>query len=220
MSEVKIVILLGAPGAGKGTIAQHLLDNFNVLHFSTGNLLRNEIKNKTDIGLKVKNILGTGGLVDDSIINTIVEKNLLEALSSKNSILLDGYPRTLEQAYYLDNLNNGALRGLIKTLEIDIDPEIVVQRIASRKVCANCGATYGALDKCEKCTRCGGVLIKRADDEESVVRRRIEEYVKITVPVSEYYRERLVKVSGEARPEEVMRSVNEVFRNFNIEMRR
>ncbi|MBR1734430.1 MAG: nucleoside monophosphate kinase, partial [Alphaproteobacteria bacterium] len=201
MNSVKIVILLGAPGAGKGTVAQYLLDNYNVIHFSTGNLLRNEVKNGTSIGKRVEEILSSGKLVSDAIVNEVVEINLLRTLRSSEIILLDGYPRTVEQAKFLDEIDSGNLKDAIKVLELDVDHEIVVSRIAGRVVCSKCGATFNeAQHQSMVCPRCGGKLVKRADDSEEVVRRRLQEYVNMTLPVSRYYNDRLEKVSGEGTP--------------------
>ena len=217
---MKILILLGAPGAGKGTVAQYLAENYNVCHFSTGNLLRNEVKKESDIGLKVKGILGAGGLVGDDIVNGIVAKNIKEVLGSGSLVILDGYPRTRNQAVELDNMLSGSLRDEIKVLELAVDNEVVVQRISQRRVCASCGKTYGPQDKIKVCA-CGGELIKRKDDEEAVVRSRLKKYEEETRPVSDYYAaDRLVKVSGEGKPEEVAQRVDETLAKFGIKKRR
>lgn len=221
-SAVKIVILFGAPGAGKGTVAQHLLDNYGVVHFSTGNLLRNEVKSGTSIGKEVETILSSGKLVGDDVVNRVVESNLQKALSGNDVVLLDGYPRTVEQAKFLDAIDAGSLKSSIRVLELDVDHEVVVSRIAGRVVCSKCGATFSSsqINGSTVCSRCGGELIKRADDSEEVVRRRLQEYVNMTLPVSRYYTDRLVKVSGEGTPEEVARNVDDAFRDFGIEKRR
>ena len=221
-SAVKIVILFGAPGAGKGTVAQHLLDNYGVVHFSTGNLLRNEVKSGTSIGKEVEAILSSGKLVGDDVVNRVVESNLQKALSGNDVVLLDGYPRTVEQAKFLDAIDAGSLKSSIRVLELDVNHEVVVSRIAGRVVCSKCGATFSSsqINGSTVCSRCGGELIKRADDSEEVVRRRLQEYVNMTLPVSRYYTDRLVKVSGEETPEEVARNVDDAFRDFGIEKRR
>ncbi len=216
---MKILILLGAPGAGKGTVAQYLAENYDVCHFSTGNLLRNEVKKESDIGLKVKDILGSGGLVGDDIVNGIVAKNIEEVLGTGSLVVLDGYPRTKNQAIELDGMMAGSLKNEIRVLELDVDSEVVVRRISQRRVCSSCGKTYGPQDKIEVCA-CGGELIKRKDDEESVVRDRLKKYEAETRPVSDYYVDRLVKVSGEGKPEEVTQRVDETLAKFGIKKRR
>ena len=216
---MKILILLGAPGAGKGTVAQYLAENYDVRHFSTGNLLRNEVKKESDIGLRVKDILGSGGLVGDDVVNEIVSKNIGEVLNTGSLIILDGYPRTRNQAIELDRMMSGSLKDEIRVLELAVDNEVVVQRISQRRVCASCGKTYGPQDKIEVCS-CGGELIKRKDDEEAVVRSRLEKYEEETRLVSDYYADRLVKVSGEGKPEEVAQRVDETLAKFEIKKRR
>lgn len=216
---MKILILLGAPGAGKGTVAQYLSENYNVCHFSTGNLLRNEVKKESDIGLKVKDILGSGGLVGDDIVNEIVAKNISDVLNTGSLIMLDGYPRTTNQAIALDGMLSGSLKQEIRVLELEVDNEVVVKRISQRRVCASCGKTYGPQDEIDRCS-CGGDLVKRKDDEESVVRNRLEKYELETRPLSNYYADRLVKVSGEGKPEEVAQRVDETLAKFGINKRR
>ena len=216
---MKVLILVGAPGAGKGTVAQYLAENYDVRHFSTGNLLRNEVKKESDIGLKVKDILGSGGLVGDDIVNGIVAKNIEEVLDTGSLVILDGYPRTKNQAIELDRMMAGSLKDEIRVLELAVDNEVVVQRISQRRVCSLCGKTYGPQDEIESCT-CGGELVKRKDDEESVVRDRLKKYEDETRPVSDYYSDRLIKVSGEGKPEEVAQRVDEALAKFGIKKRR
>ena len=143
-------------------------------------------------------------------------------MSGNDVVLLDGYPRTVEQAKFLDAIDAGSLKSSIRVLELDVDHEVVVSRIAGRVVCSKCGATFSSsqLNGSTVCSRCGSELIKRADDSEEVVRRRLQEYVNMTLPVSRYYADRLVKVSGEGTPEEVARNVDDAFRDFGIEKRR
>ncbi|MDR2267926.1 MAG: nucleoside monophosphate kinase [Holosporaceae bacterium] len=215
----QIIVLLGAPGAGKGTIAQYLRDKYDVCHFSTGNLLRNEIQKGTDIGLKVKEIVTSGGLVSDDIINEIVEKNLEETVSGCSVVVLDGYPRTRHQAEILDEMMSGKLRALIRVIEINIDKEALIFRLSQRFVCSKCGNTYGPMDKKSICP-CGGNLIKRKDDEESTVRERFKKYEEETLPVSSYYGDRLVQVSGDGTPDEVVQNIDKALRSFGIEKRR
>ncbi len=153
------------------------------------------------------------------MVNEIVAKNIGEVLSTGSLIILDGYPRTKNQAVELDKMISGSLRDEIGVLELAVDNEVVVRRISQRRVCSSCGKTYGPQDKIEACS-CGGELVKRKDDEESVVRSRLEKYEAETRPVSDYYADRLVKVSGEGKPEEVARRVDETLAKFGINKRR
>lgn len=219
MTGLLILILLGAPGAGKGTVAQYMKENYDVCHFSTGNLLRNEVKSKSDIGLEIEKILGSGGLVKDEIVNRLVEINIDRVMGSSKVIILDGYPRTTEQAKVLDSIRNGELKDRIRVVELDVADDLVVTRISQRRVCEKCGNTYGPQDKIDVCS-CGGKLIKRKDDEESVVRNRLDQYKKSTKPVADYYGDRLIRVSGEGTPGDVAQRVDETLARFGIKKRR
>lgn len=210
-----VIVLLGAPGAGKGTVAQYLKDRCSVYHFSTGNLLRNEIKEKTDIGLRVVNILESGGFVDDVTVNEIVEKNLLGVCNEDAIVVLDGYPRTKDQAVALESMMDGKIKDVIRVIDIDLDTESAVARITKRRVCAKCGNTYGPQDAEVVCS-CGGDLVKRKDDAEDVVRSRMRKYEEETAPISAYFAARLVKVSGEGSPGDVTQRVDEILRGFGV----
>lgn len=214
-----ILILLGAPGSGKGTVAQHLKEEYGVCHFSTGNLLRNEVESGTSIGLEVAEILRAGGLVRDDIVNRLVEANIDRVVSSTNVIVLDGYPRTREQAVVLDSIKNGELTDSIRVLELDVPDDVVISRISRRRVCEVCGNTYGPQDSMDICS-CGGKLVRRKDDEESIVRNRLVEYENATRPVADYYKDRLVRISGDGEPKDVARRVDEVLACFGIDKRR
>ncbi|MDR2782064.1 MAG: nucleoside monophosphate kinase [Holosporaceae bacterium] len=214
-----ILILLGAPGAGKGTVAQYVKDKYDVFYFSTGNLLRNEVKEKSEIGRRVEDILGSGGLVGDDLVNEIVEKNLEKIAVDGSIVVLDGYPRTENQARVLDEMMSGKFRDAIHVIELVVDAEEVVARISQRRVCVKCGNTYGSKDNIKICS-CGGELVRRKDDEEATVRNRLREYEKATLPLSQYYSDRIVKVDGSVTPEEVAQQVNACLCGFGIEKRR
>lgn len=212
-----VIVFLGAPGSGKGTVSQYLANNYDVCHFSTGNLLRDEVQKESDIGLKIKDILNSGSLVGDDIVNELVEQKIEETFNNVDAVILDGYPRTKSQAVKLDEMRNGELKSSIRVIELVVNEEEVVERISKRQVCSVCGKTYGPLDQV---CYCGGNLIKRKDDEESVVRKRLEQYKKETLPVSEYYSDRLIRVPGDGTPRDVAQRVDEVLRGFGIEKRR
>ena len=214
-----VLVLLGAPGSGKGTVARYLMDNYEVCYFSTGDLLRNEVKKRSNVGQEIEETLGSGGLVSDRIVNEIVIKNVEEAVQSKNVVVLDGYPRTESQAYMLDGLQSGALRSVIRVIELDVDPEEVVARISRRRTCSRCGNIFGTQDAVSVCS-CGGELVKRKDDEEVVVRRRLVEYRESTLPLIKYYSDRVTRICGEGSREEVAQRVEESVYGLEISKRR
>ncbi len=182
------LIFFGAPGAGKGTQAQKTSDEFGIPHVSTGDILREAVKNETELGLKVKDILERGELVSDEIINKLVEKKVLEL----ESFILDGYPRTLDQAKFFDHVLEKANKKIDAIIVIDVSEEDIVKRITNRRVCPECGKVYNLLTLKPKddmkCDNDGVRLIQRDDDKEETVRDRYRVYKKNTEPVIEYYR--------------------------------
>lgn len=220
---IRIIVLLGVPGSGKGTVAQYLRKNYNIVHFSTGNLLRNEVKSSTCIGKEIEKIISSGKLVDDNIVNKVLESNLLRVFKEGDSvILLDGYPRTVQQSLFLDAIDAGKLKSSIRVLELDVDSNVAISRIAGRVICSKCDSTFNSFELGGRliCTHCGGTLVKRADDNEEIVRRRLQEYVNATKPVSGCYVGRLTKIPGNETSEEVTRNVDEVLRGFGMEKKR
>ncbi|MDR3151767.1 MAG: nucleoside monophosphate kinase [Holosporaceae bacterium] len=218
-SSIKIVVFLGAPGAGKGTVAQHLVNRYGMIHFSTGNLLRNEVESNTEMGKRIAAAVRGGALVSDDIVNGVVKDNLLKSSLAGELVLLDGYPRSTGQAEFMDSLDCGRMKNSIRVVEIDVDEDVVVERLSGRRVCEKCGATFGRLDNLDVCSSCGGVLIKRDDDQEEVVKYRLQEYRRLTFPLCEYYADRLSKVSGNASPREVAEAVGGIFDGFGLERR-
>jgi adenylate kinase len=182
------LIFFGPPGAGKGTQAQKTSDEFGIQHISTGDILREAVKNETELGLKVKDILERGDLVSDDIINKLVENKVVDM----DSFILDGYPRTIEQAKFLDHALEKANKKIDAIIMIDVSEEEIVNRITNRRVCPKCGKVYNLLTlkpkKDMKCDLDGTELIQRDDDKEDTVRDRYRVYENNTEPVIEYYR--------------------------------
>ncbi|MGV8082175.1 MAG: adenylate kinase [Coriobacteriia bacterium] len=180
------IVLLGAPGAGKGTQAEKLIEEFGIPHISTGDILRAAVKAGTPLGLEAKRFMDAGELVPDEVVIGLVKSRLGEPDTDKGFIL-DGFPRTTIQAEALD----GALASLGKKIEaalaITVDPEVIVKRLTSRRVCRACGAitTVGGGDACPKC---GGEIYQRDDDNEATVRNRLDVYERSTAPLIDYYR--------------------------------
>lgn len=184
------LVLLGPPGAGKGTQAAKLIEKYNVPHISTGDIFRDNIKNKTELGVKAQGYISRGELVpDDLVIEIALDR--LNADDCKNGFLLDGFPRTTKQAQALDEYLAAKDQKLDRVLDINVGEEILVDRLTTRRVCRNCGATYNTKGMPPKkegvCDLCGGELYQRADDTEETVHNRIRVYNAETRPLIEYY---------------------------------
>ena len=183
------LILLGAPGAGKGTQAEILCDKLNIPTISTGNILRAAVKDGTPMGLKAKSYMDAGALVPDEVIIGIVKERLAQP-DRANGFILDGMPRTIAQAEALEKMGV----EIDKALNILADEDLIIRRMAGRRVCAKCGASYHIKNKPSAkegiCDRCGGELVIRKDDEPDTVRDRLKAYHEQTEPLVGYYRER------------------------------
>lgn len=185
-----IYILLGPPGAGKGTQAKRMVADYGIVHISTGDIFRENIKNETELGKKVKDILARGELVSDDLTNGLVFDRLSQE-DCKNGFLLDGYPRNLVQAQALDKWLEENSLNLDYVLDIQADKDTLIKRISGRRVCPNCGHSYHITNEAPKvagvCDECGTNLIQRPDDSEETVRSRIEIYEMQTKPLVDYY---------------------------------
>ena len=182
------IIVLGAPGVGKGTVAAMLSKKYILPHISTGDIFKEAIRKETKLGLRVKAIVETGQLVPDGITNELMKERLVQA-DVKNGFFLDGYPRTLEQANAMDTFAKPDL-----ALDFSADRNIIIERLSGRRVCANCGAIYHIRNNPPKkkgiCDNCQGTLIKRKDDDEAVISNRLEVYEKQTKPLISFYKKK------------------------------
>ena len=194
------IILFGAPGAGKGTQADKLVEKYGFPHISTGDIFRKNIKERTEIGLLAKSYIDAGKLVPDEVTIKIVENRLKES-DCANGFLLDGFPRTVEQAKALDEITD-----VDYVVNIDVPFEKLLKRITGRRVCPKCSSSYHVdfLNGEDTC-KCGEKLVQRADDNEETVKQRISVYEKQTAPLVEYYGKtgKLVTVNGHKGVDEV-----------------
>jgi adenylate kinase len=192
------LILLGAPGAGKGTQAENIEKAKNIPQISTGNILKAAVKNGTEIGLKAKSYMDAGGLVPDDVVIGILKDRISEP-DCKGGFILDGFPRTVPQADALEAM------GIVidKVISIDVPDEKIAERLAGRRACPSCGATYHTEFKPPKvegvCDKCGGELIIRSDDKPETVLDRLKTYHEKTAPLIDYYgkKGKLVTVAGQ-----------------------
>lgn len=180
------LILLGAPGAGKGTQAEVISDALNIPQISTGNILREAVKNGTEFGLKAKAAMESGSLVSDDVVIGILKDRIAED-DCKNGFILDGFPRTVPQAEALDNMGV----QIDKVVEIYVPDETIQQRLSGRRVCEDCGASYHTEFKPSKgegkCDKCGGNTVQRKDDHPDTVIERLKVYHEQTAPLKDYY---------------------------------
>ncbi|MCK4581194.1 MAG: adenylate kinase, partial [Dehalococcoidia bacterium] len=195
------VVLLGAPGAGKGTQASILSREMNLPHVASGDLFREALQSRTELGLLAKSYMEKGELVPDEItINMILERIALPDCAS--GCLLDGFPRTLEQAEALDKRLVELSRSIDRAVYIDVPEDELVKRLSGRWICKNCQAPYHMLTSPPgapgKCDSCGGELYQRPDDQEETVRERLKVFLSQTVPILDYYRKqhKLVEMDG------------------------
>ena len=204
------LVFLGPPGAGKGTLATLAKDTFGVVHISTGDIFRSNIKNGTPLGLKVKAILDSGGLVSDETTIEIVKDRLAQP-DCRAGFLLDGFPRTVTQAEAL-----AGFETLDAVVNFDLEDSKIVARLSGRRVCKNCGTGYHLTSlppkKSGVCDKCGGELIQRKDDEPESIKERLKVYQAQTEPLIQWYRSKglLRNIDASPSPEEVLKELKKV----------
>jgi len=206
------IILLGPPGAGKGTQARHLVDTRDMVQLSTGDMLRDAKSSGIDMGLKVAEVMARGDLVTDDIVIGLIREKLSEA--NAGGFIFDGFPRTLGQAVALDVLLKECGQSLASVIEMKVDDAALVARITGRSTCASCGEVYHDITKPQpadgKCVNCGGTeFSRRADDNAESLRQRLMEYYKKTSPLLGYYfaHNKLVSVDGLASIDKVQSEI-------------
>ena len=200
------IVLLGAPGAGKGTQAQKLVAEFGLAHISTGDLLRAAIKEGSKLGKKAKGYMDEGKLVPDDLVIDLV-KERLEADDAQKGFILDGFPRNTAQAVTLDSELAAMSRTLDAALLVSVEPAVIVERLSSRRTCRSCG--YTAPAGVDTCPRCGGEMYQRDDDKPETIQHRLDVYQSQTAPLVEYYRGHsiLKEVDGDRPVDEVYADV-------------
>lgn len=210
------ILLFGAPGAGKGTQSQLLVDQLGFVQISTGDLFRSAIKNQTELGKTAKGFMDRGELVPDSVTIAMVE----EVLSNlgKQSFILDGFPRTKAQAEALGKSLQARDLKLGKAIFLEVPKEELLQRLTGRRVCQSCGAVYHIQSKPTRaeglCDNCGGKVVQRNDDKEDVIATRLKTYEENTLPLRNYYKEKgqYAEVDGNRKTDEVFRSLEQVLK--------
>lgn len=209
------LILLGPPGAGKGTQAQFIVKRYSIPQISTGDILRSAVASKTDLGLKAKILMDRGELVSDDIVIGIVKDRLAQA-DCDNGFVLDGYPRTVNQANSLLLLLAELNKAIQHVISIDVDLGLLLRRITGRRACSQCNRGYHIeYDRprmAGKCDECGGSLVQRIDDDEQTVRRRLDVYCEQTSPLIDYYSDSglLRRIDGIGEIADVQRRIVEV----------
>lgn len=200
------IILLGAPGAGKGTQAEVICNRYNIPAISTGNIIREALKTGTEMGLKAKRYMESGALVPDEVVIGIIKERIVKD-DCKDGFILDGFPRTIPQAEALDKM------GIVidKVIDIEVPDEKIINRMSGRRVCEKCGASYHLEYKKPKvegiCDACSGTLIQRKDDHPDTVKSRLDVYHSETEPLKDYYEKqgKLTVVEGQEEIEDTTR---------------
>jgi adenylate kinase len=191
--SMKVIILIAPPGGGKGTQAAVLQNHYGIKHLSTGDMLREEVKKETELGKKLKDIIFTGSLVSDDIMNVLIS-NRISLSDCEKGFILDGYPRTVSQAQSLMQIFEKLQIKNIKVVHLDVEDEIIIKRISGRFSCAKCNAGYNDYFKKPKidgiCDECkSSEFIRRKDDNIDTIKKRLEVYLNQTSPVLNYYKE-------------------------------
>ncbi len=207
----KDILLLGAPGAGKGTQAKFLEKEYNLIKIDTGNIIRNTIKEATELGMQAKKYVEQGKLVPDELVINLIVNTAKQIKQQQKNFLLDGFPRNLQQAKALEE--NKLFLDLV--IEIESSAENLIERISNRRLCTNknCGGVFNLKSNKSKqeniCDFCGSSLYQRDDDKEELIKTRFETYLKETLPLSEFYskQNKLIKIDGNKDVEEVWESI-------------
>jgi adenylate kinase len=206
------IVLLGAPGSGKGTQAKLLAEKYSIPHVSTGDLLRTAVASGSDLGRKAKPAIDVGQLVPDDVVLGVIQERLSKP-DAKPGFVLDGFPRNIPQAQALDATLARLGQPLQLALLVDVDREVLTKRITGRRTCTQCGAIYNVYFSPSKppgkCAKCGGTLTQRSDDNEETVRKRIAVYEEQTAPLVSYY-----KAQGKLRTVRGVGGINDIFKNI------
>lgn len=215
------LVLLGPPGAGKGTQAEILSEHYGILHIATGDLLREEVKNSTELGRQAQGYMNKGELVPDEIVIRMV-LNRLDSDEAEKGFILDGFPRNVNQAKELDNKLKDIDKELDIVVYLETAEDVIVERLSGRRICKNCGAVYHVKNRPPRkegvCDKCGGELYQRQDDEPETIKNRLQVYRKQTESLIDYYRDqgRLSVVSGDIDAQELFNGLKELFKQKSI----
>lgn len=213
------IVLLGPPGAGKGTFAGQIKDKFGIAHISTGDILREEMKSNSPLGLEAKKFVESGGLVPDEVVTRLIENRLTKAKDISKGFMLDGFPRTEQQAMDLDRILVKMGKPIEKILFMEASLPILIQRLTGRRVCRKCGALYHVKNMPSKkegvCDVCGGELYQRADDNEATIKNRMDVYLKNTMPIVKFYQaqSKVLKVNAERPTQELLNELGGLFKD-------
>jgi len=207
------VVLLGPPGAGKGSLAGVLKDKYHLVHISTGDMLREETKKETPLGAEIKGLIARGALVSDELVTKLVQQRFVHDAGLKKGYMLDGFPRTVQQAKDLDAILEKARLPLDFALNMEADQDVLLRRLTGRRVCRKCGALFHIADKKPKkegvCDLCGGELYQRADDNEETIKSRMKVYLESTQPIIDYYakQHKLKKLDSNVETADLVKSL-------------
>jgi adenylate kinase len=219
-----VVLLLGPPGSGKGTQASFLKKyKPNFVHLATGDLIRQEIANKTSLGKKLKQYFNKGLLVPDNLVNDILRNTIENAFyRGSNSFILDGYPRTIEQLNELERILQDYDLKIDFVFYFKVDEAIVVERLSGRRVCPKCNEIYHIKNKPpktpDKCDKCKKELIQREDDKEEIIRKRISEYIQKTTPLLKHFEDKNVlhQIEASDKPENIFENIKSIIFGVSI----
>jgi len=211
------ILLMGLPGAGKGTQSEHISKDYSMVHIATGDIFREAIKNETKLGLEAKSYTDAGNLVPDDVTNNLVRERLSESDVQSNGFMLDGYPRTLQQAHALEENLKEMNSDIDAVIYIDVDSDVLEKRLSGRIICRNCGATYHKVYNPPSvdgvCDNCGSHdFYQREDDKPEKVRHRINLQMESIIPILEFYDDKniLHRISGENPIEVVYREIRNI----------
>ncbi len=206
------LILLGPPGAGKGTQARKIIERYGLPQISTGDILRQAVKEGTLLGEKAKSFMEKGELVPDQVVIAIIEERL-RAPDCEAGFILDGFPRTVQQAEALQGILMKGEKKIDHVLNLEVDNEELVRRLTGRRTCRSCGAMFHVIfhppSKDGICDRCGGILYQRDDDREETIRTRLREYERQTLPLIDYYRQEkvLLTIHGSGSEDQIFERI-------------
>ncbi|MBO3800307.1 MAG: adenylate kinase [Candidatus Brockarchaeota archaeon] len=216
------IVILGPPGSGKGTYSSRLASRLGIPHISTGDLFRDEIKSGSELGNNISSYVSSGRLVPDDVVNRVMEKRLSKE-DCRKGFILDGYPRTVNQAEFLDGISKVDV-----VINLNVPDEVIVRRLSSRLICRNCGAIYNKITLPPKidgiCDKCGGELYQREDDKPEIIRERIGIYKREIAPLLEYYRKKGIVLDffyesggsgGDVSPDQAVDNIIEALKEFS-----